>query len=132
MIVDTLTNLAPLPAAADHGSANAEAAVSTAAANGKQTVAAQSATGVPASSKSTPTRDAVELAAQKIHAYLASAGRTLEFRTDNSTGITVVTVKDSETGDVIRQIPSEEVLKLAQTLEESGGKKTNLLLSSTA
>jgi flagellar protein FlaG len=66
-----------------------------------------------------PTLDEVQAAAQQIQDYLVSSARTLDYRVDGSTGMTVVTVTDTETGDVIRQIPSEEVLKLAQMLDKS-------------
>jgi flagellar protein FlaG len=79
-----------------------------------------------------PTRAAVQAAAQQLQDYLATSGRTLEFRLDDTTGMTVVTVKDTESGDVIRQIPSEEVLHIAKTLRDSGGKSANVLLSLTA
>jgi flagellar protein FlaG len=78
-----------------------------------------------------PTRAAVEAAAQQLQDYVATAGRTLEFRLDEGTGMTVVTVKDSESGDVIRQIPSEEVLRIAESLK-GGGHSASMLVSLTA
>ena len=66
-----------------------------------------------------PAVEAVRAAAQQIESYLRSSGRSLEFRVDGATGRLVVTVRDRETGDTIRQIPSEEVLKLARSLGES-------------
>jgi flagellar protein FlaG len=42
--------------------------------------------------------------------------RYLEFQVDEQSGRTVVTVKDRNTGEVIRQIPSEEILRLARNL----------------
>jgi flagellar protein FlaG len=44
--------------------------------------------------------------------------RSLEFSVDDITGQTVVKVKDKETDEVIRQMPSEDVLKLAQHMHE--------------
>jgi flagellar protein FlaG len=73
----------------------------------------------------------VQAAAQQLQDYLASSGRTLQFQVDNATGITVVTVKDSETGDVIRQIPSEEVVRLARTIQQDS-RSSNALLNVTA
>ena len=78
-----------------------------------------------------PTRAAVQAAAQQLQDYVATAGRTLEFHLDEGTGMTVVTVKDSESGDVIRQIPSEEVLKIAESLK-GGGHSASMLVSLTA
>jgi flagellar protein FlaG len=50
---------------------------------------------------------------------------------DDNTGDTVIVVKDRQTDEVVRQIPSEDVLQLAQKLlelqEELEGSKGNLL-----
>lgn len=64
---------------------------------------------------------AVHAAAKQIESYLKSIGRALEFRVDSDTGRTVVTVRNSATGEVVRQIPSEEALELARHLERYGG-----------
>ncbi|QUN06847.1 flagellar protein FlaG [Shewanella yunxiaonensis] len=42
----------------------------------------------------------------------------LQFRVDDKSGESVVSVLDMESGDIIRQIPSEEALKLAAKLSE--------------
>lgn len=44
--------------------------------------------------------------------------RNLDFSVDDSSGQVVVKVTDVESGKVIRQIPSEEVLKLSERLED--------------
>lgn len=45
--------------------------------------------------------------------------RDLSFSLDDSTGRVVVKVTDSTSGEVIRQIPSEEALRLAERLDEA-------------
>jgi flagellar protein FlaG len=67
------------------------------------------------------TRDTLEAIAASIQAYLQRNGRNLEFRVDDSTGRTVITVRDASTGDVIRQIPNEEALAIAQRLDANSG-----------
>ncbi len=47
--------------------------------------------------------------------------RDLQFSIDNKSGETVITVLDSLTDEVIRQIPSEEVLALAKNIESLKG-----------
>lgn len=47
--------------------------------------------------------------------------RELRFTLEEESGKTVVKVIDSETGEVIRQFPSDELLKLAKSLEQAGG-----------
>lgn len=54
--------------------------------------------------------------AKQIESYLRSIGRELEFRVDDSTGETIVTVRDAATGEVVRQIPNEETVRLARSL----------------
>jgi len=71
-----------------------------------------------------PLLDAMKAAAAQIEAYLKSSGRELEFRVNEDTGRTVITVRDSATGEVIRQIPNDEALRLARSL----GNQSNALV----
>ena len=65
---------------------------------------------------SPPSPTEINAAAKQIESYLKSVGRQLEFHVDNSTGRTVTMVKDLNTGEVIRQIPTDETLRLARFL----------------
>lgn len=47
--------------------------------------------------------------------------RELQFSVDNESGDTVIKVVDSETEQVIREIPSEEVLRMRKRLEAAAG-----------
>jgi flagellar protein FlaG len=76
-----------------------------------------------------PTVVEVKQAARELETFMQSMNRYLEFRVDQDSGRTIVTVKDKSTGEVVRQIPSEEVLRLAHNL---GGKGRNGLLNQTA
>ncbi len=60
----------------------------------------------------------IELAVQEVEAFLQVQNRNLAFTVDEGTERSVVTVKDSESGDVIRQIPSDEVLQLAERIKD--------------
>jgi flagellar protein FlaG len=64
-------------------------------------------------------RQAVQTAATQIESYLKSSGRELEFRVDESSGQMVVSVRDAASGDLIRQIPGEAVLRMARFLNEN-------------
>jgi flagellar protein FlaG len=59
---------------------------------------------------------ATQAVAERIRQYLRESGRELDFRVDADTHRMVVTVRDQETGEVIRQIPSEEILRIARSL----------------
>jgi flagellar protein FlaG len=62
--------------------------------------------------------------AQQLESYLRSVGRSLQFSVDEQSGETVVSVRDAETGEVIRQIPSAEALRIAQAL---GNQRNSLI-----
>lgn len=70
-------------------------------------------------SKSEPKRDDLEKAVTDIQEFVQAAQRNLDFSIDDSTGRVVVKVIATDTGDVIRQIPSETALKLAQSLSDA-------------
>jgi flagellar protein FlaG len=89
---------------------------------------AQSSAPIPAAPTPAPAPDMTEevmrAVARQIESYLKANGRDLEFRVDQATGRTVITVRDSSTGEVIRQIPDAEALRIAQAL----GKQPNALI----
>jgi flagellar protein FlaG len=47
--------------------------------------------------------------------------RELRFSVDDESGDTVIRVVDSETEEVVRQIPSEEVVRMRKHLQEAAG-----------
>ena len=63
----------------------------------------------------------VKDAALKVEKFVASVGSELNFSVDNDTGINVVKVLDSKTKEVIRQMPSREIIQLAQALDKVQG-----------
>jgi flagellar protein FlaG len=72
-----------------------------------------------APSASEPKRDELEQAVTDIREFVQASQRKLDFSIDDSTGRVVVKVIATESGDVIRQIPSETALKLAQSLSQA-------------
>ncbi len=69
-------------------------------------------------------QQATAAVAVQIESYLRSVGRQVQFSIDSLSGRTVISIRDTNTGEVIRQIPSEEALRLAQAL----GSQPNALL----
>ncbi|MEE9343526.1 MAG: flagellar protein FlaG [Gammaproteobacteria bacterium] len=55
----------------------------------------------------------VEDAVVKISDYVQNLQRDLQFNVDKDSGRVVIKVLDSKTNELIRQIPSEEILELA-------------------
>ena len=60
----------------------------------------------------------LKAAVSKLNDYVQSVQRTLSFSIDKETGVTVVKVFDSETNELVRQLPAEETLKLAASIDE--------------
>lgn len=65
-----------------------------------------------------PERFEVEKAVSDLRDFAQSHQRQLDFSIDDTTGIMVVKVIASQSGEVIRQLPSEVALKLAQNLAD--------------
>lgn len=75
----------------------------------------------------------LQKAVEDINAMVESKNRQLRFSIDDSSGKPVITVLDSENEDVIREIPTEEVRRLAARIEELQselGMATGLLVDS--
>lgn len=66
-------------------------------------------------------RQNIEAAVEKTRDFVRSIGSDLQFQVDEATGTTVIRVVDRETAEVIRQIPSEEMLEIAQALDRVVG-----------
>lgn len=70
----------------------------------------------------------VEEAVQQIEQFTQTLSRNLKFSIDEETGKTVIKVVDTQTGEMIRQIPSEVAIKIASAL----GKIQGLLFNGQA
>ncbi|WP_269620471.1 flagellar protein FlaG [Zhongshania sp. BJYM1] len=62
-----------------------------------------------------------EQAVEKLNEILKDRERDLEFSIDEDTGRTILKVIHAESGEVIRQIPPEELLNIARTFIEGTG-----------
>jgi flagellar protein FlaG len=80
---------------------------------GRDTAAAGGA--VPHAAAAAP--DVLSRAAQRVAESLGS-GNSFSFTVDNQTGITIVRVINKATGELVRQIPTEEVVRVAQLLQQ--------------
>jgi len=70
---------------------------------------ARSSTGQPLPVPEPRTPADFERVVQKLNAASISIGRDLRFQVDLQNGKSVIQVLDSETGEIIRQIPGEQV-----------------------
>jgi flagellar protein FlaG len=96
-----------------------------------QVVAQVAATEIKASGvneAAEPTREVVAKAAAQLQEFVSSMGRNLNFSIDEATGYNVVRVVNPDTGELIRQLPSEELLKISRDFQ----RLNNVLVSQRA
>ncbi len=57
----------------------------------------------------------------KINDFLDARNSDVQFKMDKDTGMRIVKVVERDTGQVIRQFPTEETIKIAQALDKLQG-----------
>ena len=67
------------------------------------------------------TRRNLAEAIDRLNEQMRRNGRDLNFRVDDRVQRTVITVNHAQTGEVVRQIPLEEILKVAHSIEDMKG-----------
>jgi flagellar protein FlaG len=112
--INSLLPVLAKPAGTSVPAAYAGAAVSSEAGT-EQSAARQ---GQAAAEDSGQIYEQVDNAVTSIQSFVQNIRRDLNFSVDDSSGRVVVKVTDRASGDVIRQLPSEEALRLAESLEE--------------
>jgi flagellar protein FlaG len=80
---------------------------------------AQSDTSTRKDSEPGEKSEELEAAVKQMEQFFQSVHRNLEFSIDDKSGKVVVKVIATETGEVVRQLPSAEALKLADSLKNA-------------
>jgi flagellar protein FlaG len=75
-----------------------------------------------------PSRDDLHAAVKKINESMPPSAQSLQFSIDEDSKDIVVKVIDQSTKEVVRQIPTEEALEIAKSLDKMRG----LLIRQTA
>jgi flagellar protein FlaG len=87
----------------------------------------ESSSAVATQATKQPTDAEVSAAIAKANANLSSSDRTLDYRVDAQTGISIATIRNSQTGVVVQQIPGADIIALARMLAEWAPGKHMLL-----
>ncbi|MBU1394709.1 MAG: flagellar protein FlaG [Gammaproteobacteria bacterium] len=74
-------------------------------------------TAVNPAAEQPPSATQLQNAVDSLNKALQQSNKNLEFTVDTETKDPVVKLVDSETGDVIRQYPSEEALSIARAID---------------
>ena len=67
---------------------------------------------------SEPNREQVLAAVTDMQDFVQATHHNIQFQLDEDSGRMLVKVTEQDTGEVIRQIPSEEAVRLAESLSE--------------
>lgn len=127
---------------------NSAAAVGSMKANGLQSSAetetkrqdVAAVTGKTLPPETTPAKETTqEVSAEKVkevveqlNKHAQAINRDLHFSVDDDSGRTVIKVVNSDTAELVRQIPSEEVLRLSETIRESLENSTGVIVQTSA
>jgi len=71
--------------------------------------------------KAEANRQELEDAVKQVNNFLKPINSSIEFNLDDDTGRTIVRIVELESKDVIRQIPSEEMLSIAKAIDKIKG-----------
>jgi flagellar protein FlaG len=117
MTIDTLGAVAPVKAERSYTAmdAQAPAAAGRAPATATATAAAVTAKSPP------PSMDELKDAVGKLNESMQARSQSLEFSIDEDSKRTIVKVVDLATKEVVRQIPTEQALRISKSLDEFSG-----------
>ena len=85
------------------------------------TAATQAVQETAAAQRAPGSLDQLKEAVKATNDFVNLVNNSVEFSLDDDTGATVVKVIDKETKEVVRQIPSEEMLAIAKALDTVQG-----------
>jgi flagellar protein FlaG len=104
-------------------------------ANKRQDVAVEEGKSLPSEApaeKEELSTEELQQVVEKLNEHVQQIHRDLQFSVDDSSGRTVVRVVNSETEEVVRQIPSEEVLRISRNLKDQTENVSGLLFETSA
>jgi uncharacterized FlaG/YvyC family protein len=81
-------------------------------------VSAESASAASAQPVKQPSTDEINSALAAANANLSNSNRTLDYRVDAVTGISIAMIRNTQTGAVVQQIPGADIIALARMLAE--------------
>ena len=116
MTINQINTIGALPPSSPPLSTSRKLSISNA-----DVVASPVSTADPRINSNPRSKDQVNEAVQKIQGTVDNLAHNLRFSIDEDTGKTIIKVMDVHTEEVIRQIPSEEAVEIARTLDKVQG-----------
>ncbi len=119
-IVSSSGMLTAAPASVAGSQASVRAPTSNDAANVEKLVPASTA-GVSSPNAGVEQKQQVEAAVKAVKEFIQPMASNLAFEMDDDSGRTVIKITEASSGELIRQIPSEEMLEIAKALDRLQG-----------
>ncbi|MBK7493406.1 MAG: flagellar protein FlaG [Nitrosomonas sp.] len=116
MTINQINTIGALPPSSPPLSTSRKLSISNA-----DVVASPVSTADPRINSNPRSKDQVNEAVQKIQGTVDNLAHNLRFSIDEDTGKTIIKVMDVHTEEIIRQIPSEEAVEIARTLDKVQG-----------
>ncbi|BCL75360.1 hypothetical protein JHS3_10960 [Jeongeupia sp. HS-3] len=117
--INPLSQSSPLQTHADPKQAAAPVAVATQAANGVVATSPDAVQALTPKQQTAAAEDAVKKLNETVQAMQPKVG--IEFSVDKDTQIPLVKVIDTQSKEVIRQIPTEEAVNIAKSIDKLRG-----------
>ena len=86
----------------------------------------------PEQSKPEVSAEELQKVVEQLNQHVQMIQRDLQFSVDEDSGHTVVRVVNAETKELVRQIPSEEVLRISRTIKEQLDDTKGLIFQTSA
>lgn len=78
-------------------------------------------TAIPATNPEEDSTEAVSRQVQKINEHLAAQDHAIRFSVDTDSEEVIVKLVDRQSGETIKQIPAEEILKMRERFDDMAG-----------
>ena len=99
----------------------------------RQGIAAEDGKNLPVDNKTEQlSSEELQQVVTQLNKQMQQVQRDLLFSVDDSSGRTIVRVVNTETEEVVRQIPSEEILRISSNLQEQLDGGTGLIFETSA
>ena len=86
----------------------------------------------PEQSKPEVSAEELQKVVEQLNQHVQMIQRDLQFSVDEDSGHTVVRVVNAETKELVRQIPSEEVLRISRSIKEQIDDTKGLIFQTSA
>lgn len=117
----TIPSISASPAITDLARASTESVLRGNSPTAGTATASETAPTAPQAQRVPASGEQIAQALSDVQSALQPVARNLHFSLDDDTGRTVIKIVDTSTDEVIKQIPSEEILAISKALDKLQG-----------